>query len=229
MDAAFPHILVVDDEDAIRELLAYGLRGAGFEVRSAPDGRAALSVMETWKPEAIILDVMLPGIDGFSLLPAFRRVTDVPIIMLSARMETEDKVSGLLRGADDYLTKPFEMQELIARLHASLRRPRLESRETVSYADLVINVGRRTVVRGNRPIELSTREFDLLLTLARNAQHVFTRDQLLDLVWGQDRDVTPATVETYISYLRSKLGDEGKSALIQTIRGVGYTLRLQER
>jgi DNA-binding response OmpR family regulator len=127
MNAAFPRVLVVDDEDAIRELLEYGLTGAGFDVRSAPDGRAALSMMEKWTPEAIVLDVMLPGIDGFSLLPALRRVTDVPIILLTARLHTEDKVTGLYRGADDYLAKPFEMDELVARLHARLRRPRLES------------------------------------------------------------------------------------------------------
>src|ERR1700739_2975952 len=116
MNAAFPRVLVVDDEDAIRELLEYGLPGAGFDVRSAPDGRTALALMEKWTPEAIVLDIMLPGIDGFSLLPAFRRVTDVPIVLLTARLQTEDKVTGLYRGADDYLSKPFEMDELVARL-----------------------------------------------------------------------------------------------------------------
>jgi DNA-binding response OmpR family regulator len=225
MNAAFPRVLVVDDEDAIRELLEYGLTGAGFDVRSAPDGRAALTLMEKWTPEAIVLDVMLPGIDGFSLLPAFRRITDVPIILVTARLHTEDKVTGLYRGADDYLAKPFEMDELVARLHARLRRPRLESRDSVTYADLSIDVGRRNVVRAGRTIELSTREFDLLVTLARNAEQVFTRNQLLDLVWGQDRDVTPATVETYVSYLRAKLETAGETPLIQTVRGVGYTLR----
>jgi len=217
---------VVDDEDAMRELLEYGLSGAGFEVRTAPEGRAALAIMEKWAPEAIILDVQLPAIDGFSLLPAFRRVTDVPIIMLTARYKTADKVTGLLRGADDYLAKPFEMEELVARIHARLRQPRLETRDIVTYADISIDISRRSVTRGKRAVELSAREFDLLLTLVRAPERVFTRSQLLDLVWGEDRDVTPATVETYISYLRNKLEGNGDAPLIQTVRGVGYSLRI---
>ncbi len=220
--AAFPRVLVIEDEADVRSLLEYGLVGAGFDVRSAPDGRSALNIMQEWTPEAMVLDVMLPGIDGFSLLPALRRVTDVPIIMLTARFQTADKVEGLIRGADDYMAKPFEMDELVARLHARLRRPHLESRETLSYADLLIDLSGRTVTRGNRQIELSTREFDLLVTLTRNAERVLSRDQLLDLVWGRDRDVAPATVETYVSYLRSKIGEP---TLIQTIRGIGYSLR----
>jgi DNA-binding response OmpR family regulator len=223
--AAFPRVLVIDDEADMRELLEYGLGCAGFDVRTAPDGRAALHVMQQWTPEAVVLDVMLPGIDGFALLPALRRVTDVPIIMLTARFQTSDKVDGFFRGADDYMAKPFEMDELVARLHARLRRPHLESRETLSYADIVIDLSSRSVVRANRPIELSAREFDLLVTLMRNAERVLSRDQLLDLVWGQDRDVAPATVETYISYLRSKIERPGEATLIQTIRGVGYSLR----
>jgi len=223
---AFPRVLVIEDEVDVRLLLEYGLGGSGFDVRSAPDGRAALRIMQEWTPEAMVLDVMLPGIDGFSLLPALRRVTDVPIIMLTARFQTADKVEGLIRGADDYMAKPFEMDELVARLHARLRRPHLESRETLSYGDLVVDLSGRTAVRANRQIELSTREFDLLVTLLRNAERVLSRDQLLDLVWGRDRDVAPATVETYVSYLRSKLGEP---TLIQTIRGIGYSLRAETK
>ncbi len=226
ISTAFPRVLVIEDEVDVRALLEYGLAGAGFDVRSAPDGRAALNIMQEWTPEAMVLDVMLPGIDGFSLLPALRRVTDVPIIMLTARFQTADKVEGLIRGADDYMAKPFEMDELVARLHARLRRPHLESRETLAYADLVVDLSARTAVRANRHIELSTREFDLLVTLMRNAERVLSRDQLLDLVWGRDRDVAPATVETYVSYLRSKIGEP---ALIQTIRGIGYSLRAETK
>ncbi len=218
-------VLVVDDEAAIREVLEYGLGQAGFAVRTAVDARDALESVRAWSPEVIVLDVMLPEIDGFTLLPGLRRLTDAPIVMLSARTETAEKVAGLSRGADDYVGKPFELEELIARLHSALRRPRMEMRQTFTYADLAIDIARRSVHRGSRRIELSTREFDLLLTFVRNPEHVYTRAQLLDLVWGVDRDVVPNTVETYVSYLRAKL-DSGESVkLIQTLRGVGYTLR----
>ncbi len=218
-------ILVVDDEAAIRELLEYGLGQAGFAVRSVGNGRDALETIRLWSPELIILDVMLPEIDGFTLLPALRRLTDVPIVMLSAKTETAEKVAGLSRGADDYVGKPFELEELVARLHSALRRPRLELRQTFSYADLAVDVSRRSVHRGGRRIELSTREFDLLLTFVRHPEQVFTRSQLLDLVWGVDRDVVPNTVETYVSYLRAKLDSGEGVKLIQTLRGVGYAMR----
>ncbi len=218
-------MLVVDDEAAIRDLLDYGLGQAGFSVRSAADGREALEAVRTWTPEVIILDVMLPETDGFTLLPALRRLTDAPIIMLSAKTETAEKVAGLSRGADDYVGKPFELEELIARLHSALRRPRMELRETFAYADLTVDVSRRSVHRGNRRVDLSAREFELLLMFVRHPEHVFTRSQLLDLVWGVDRDVVPNTVETYVSYLRAKLDSGERVKLIQTLRGVGYTLR----
>jgi DNA-binding response OmpR family regulator len=227
MDSTPPgaRVLVVDDEVAIRELLEYGLAQAGFEVRCARDGRAALDAVRSWTPEVIILDVMLPEVDGFTLLPALRRLTDVPIVMLSAKTATAEKVTGLSRGADDYLSKPFELEELVARLHSALRRPRLQMRETFRYADLVLDVSRRTVYRGQRRIDLSTREFDLLLTFVQHPERVFTRAQLLDLVWGVDRDVVPNTVETYVSYLRAKIDSAEETKLIQTLRGVGYVLR----
>lgn len=218
-------MLVVDDEVAIRELLEYGLAQAGFEVRCARDGRTALDAVRSWTPEVIILDVMLPEVDGFTLLPALRRLTEVPILMLSAKTATAEKVTGLSRGADDYLSKPFELEELVARLHSALRRPRLQMRETFRYADLVLDVSRRTVYRGQRRIDLSTREFDLLLTFVQHPERVFTRAQLLDLVWGVDRDVVPNTVETYVSYLRAKIDSAEETKLIQTLRGVGYVLR----
>lgn len=225
METIGARVLVVDDESAIRDLLDYGLGQAGFAVRSVADGRAGLEAVRQWSPEVIVLDVMLPEIDGFTLLPALRRITDVPIVMLTARTETSEKVAGLSRGADDYVSKPFELEELIARLHSALRRPRMELRQTFAYSDLSVDVGRRSVFRGTRRVELSTREFDLLLTLVRNPEHVFTRSQLLDLVWGVDRDVVPNTVETYISYLRAKIDSGEAVKLIHTLRGVGYSLR----
>jgi DNA-binding response OmpR family regulator len=222
-------VLVVDDEAAIRDLLEYGLGQAGFSVRSVGDGTAALAEVQRWLPEIIILDVMLPGVDGFTLLPALRRATEAPIIMLSARGEAHEKVTGLTRGADDYVAKPFELEELIARLHTALRRPRLESRPTLTYADLTVDVTRRAVYRGDKRVELSAREFDLLVTFLRSPERVFSRTELLDAVWGVDRDLVPNTVETYISYLRAKL-DSGESVkLIQTLRGVGYALRATPR
>ena len=225
METVGARVLVVDDEAAIRDLLEYGLGQAGFAVHSAIDGREAIEAIRAWSPEVIILDVMLPETDGFTLLPALRRLTDVPIVMLSAKAETAEKVAGLSRGADDYLAKPFELEELIARLHSALRRPRMELRQTFAYADLSVDLARRSVYRGNRRVELSTREFDLLLTFVRHPEQVFTRTQLLDLVWGVDRDVVPNTVETYVSYLRAKLDSGEPVKLIQTLRGVGYTLR----
>jgi DNA-binding response OmpR family regulator len=222
-------VLVVDDEAPIRDMLEYGLDRAGFSVRSVPDGRSSFEILRNWHPDIIVLDVMLPEVDGITLLPALRRLTEVPIVMLSARSETSDKVDGLTRGADDYVAKPFELEELIARLNSALRRPRLEKRQTFTYGDLSVDLERRAVFRGTRRIDLSTREFDLLLTFVRNPERVFTRSELLDLVWGVDRDIVPNTVETYISYLRAKIDSGEEVKLIHTLRGVGYTLRAASR
>ncbi len=218
-------VLVVDDERALRELLEYGLEQAGFAVRGVTEGSAALPLLQTWSPDLIVLDVMLPGLDGFALLPEIRRLTTAPVVMLTARTEVAERVAGLTAGADDYVGKPFDIEELVARLRTLLRRPRIEQHETFQYADLSINAASRTVYRGNRRIELSPREFDLLRVFAEHAEEVLTRSQLLDMVWGIDRDVIPNTVETYVSFLRAKL-DSGESVkLIQTLRGAGYALR----
>ncbi len=229
MDSSGARVLVVDDEDALREMLDYGLGQAGFAVRTVANGADMLEAIPAWSPEVIVLDVMLPDVDGFTLLPAARRLTDAPIIMLSAKTETAQKVAGLSRGADDYVGKPFELEELIARLNSALRRPRMELRNQYRYADVVVDVGRRSVHRGPRRIELSTREFDLLLTFVRNPEQVFTRSMLLDLVWGVDRDIVPNTVETYISYLRAKIDSNESVKLLHTLRGVGYSMRAVER
>jgi DNA-binding response OmpR family regulator len=229
VNALGARVLVVDDEAAMRDLLDYGLGQAGFRVQTVPDGRAALDAVQAWAPELILLDVMLPVIDGFTLLPALRRATEAPILMLTALSDTSEKINGLMRGADDYIAKPFELEELIARLHSALRRPRLEMRRTLGYADLTLDVARRAAFRGTRVIELTTREFDLLFTFMREPERVFTRSDLLDLVWGTDRDIGPTTVETYISYLRAKLDSGEPVKLIQTLRGVGYTLRAIRR
>ncbi len=225
MTQATPRVLVVDDERNIRELLEIGLSDEGYEVRSAPDGQVGLAICRDWSPDAIVLDVMLPKIDGIALLPMFRKLTEAPILMLSAKGDVDDKVAGLSSGADDYVAKPFEMTELVARLETALRRPRLAQPQVLRYADLEVNLETRIVTRAGKMIRLSAREYDLLIALLRNPQRVFSRDQLLDHVWGADRFVGPGAVETYISYLRAKIDQGFPQKLIHTHRGAGYSLR----
>lgn len=220
-----PRVLVVDDDAALRHLLEYGLGRAGFAVRSVPDGQGALLVLREYSPDLVVLDVMLPEIDGIALLPEIRRLTTVPVVMLTARTELTEKLAGFSAGADDYVSKPFDLDELIARLRTLLRRPQFERTETLEYADLQLDLVRRTVSRGRRKIDLSPREFDLLRAFAERPETVLTRSELLDLVWGIDRDVIPNTVETYVSYLRAKIDSGERVKLIQTLRGVGYTLK----
>jgi two-component system OmpR family response regulator len=219
-----PRVAVVDDERHIRELLEIGLSDEGYTVRSAADGRAGLELVREWQPDVVVLDVMMPKIDGIALLPMLRQLTEAPIVMLSAKGEVEDKIAGLTRGADDYVSKPFEMAELVARLESALRRPKLARPHVVRYADLSIDLETRVVTRAGKSIELSAREFEVLVALARNPRRVFTRDQLLDIVWGE-RDVGQGNVETYISYLRAKIDQGFSSKLIHTHRGAGYSLR----
>jgi len=225
VDRDQPRVAVVDDERNVRELLEIALAQEGFAVRSAADGQQALALVREWKPEAIVLDVMMPKIDGISLVPMVRRLTEAPILMLSAKGDPADKIQGLTHGADDYLSKPFEIGELIARLHTALRRPRLAQPAVLRYADLIVDLNTHIVTRAGKRIDLTAREFDLLVALMRDPGHVLSRDQLLDRVWGSERDVEPATVETYISYLRAKIDQEYSPRLIQTVRGVGYSLR----
>jgi DNA-binding response OmpR family regulator len=218
-------VLIVDDERAIREVVDDALSQAGFQVRTAIDGPDALTGVRDWAPECILLDVMMPKIDGLALIPLLRRLTEVPIVMLTARGDVRDRVAGLEAGADDYLAKPFDVSELIARVHTALRRPMLRHVNNLRFADVIVDLDLRTVQRGEREIDMSTREFDLLATLMRRPRRVFTREELLDLVWGADREVSSATVETYISYVRAKLDSPTEMKLLRTIRGVGYALR----
>jgi DNA-binding response OmpR family regulator len=219
-----PRLLVVDDERPIREMLELGLQSRGFDVRAVADGPAAMPLVREWQPELILLDVMMPKIDGISLLPMLRRITEAPIVMLSAKGEVEARVAGLDRGADDYVSKPFEMPELVARLRSALRRPRLEHVEAIAYADVEVDLPTRTVRRAGRRLDLSPLEYDLFVTLLRHPRRVFTREQLLDLVWGDESEVGPGNVERYISYLRAKVDEGAGTRLIHTIRGVGYSL-----
>jgi DNA-binding response OmpR family regulator len=225
MQSKMPRVLVIDDERHLREMLEMGLTQNGFEVRLAADGVVGLNELKSFPADVIVLDVMLPKIDGISLVPHVRRLTQAPIVMLSAKSGVRDKVGGLEGGADDYLGKPFELQELVARLRSALRRPSLAEQSTYTFADLFLDTAERRVRRGDETIDLSTREFDLLAAFMRAPRRVFTRDQLLDAVWGQERDVLPGTVETYVSYLRSKVDRPPARRLIHTVRGVGYALR----
>jgi DNA-binding response OmpR family regulator len=218
-------VAVIDDEPAICSLLEYELKEAGFDVRTARDGLAGLALIKEWEPEIILLDVMMPKIDGISILPRYRGLTQAPIFIISAKGGTDDKVLGLERGADQYVAKPFEVPELVARLRSALRRPLLDKPELLSYADLLIDLRARTVRRGDREMVLTRREFDLLATLARQPRRVFTKDQLITLVWGDDAAVSPNAVETYISYLRNKVDTPGLEPLIATVRGAGYALK----
>jgi DNA-binding response OmpR family regulator len=218
-------LAVIDDEDSVRKMLEVALALDGFEVRGAGDGVEGLALVRSWQPDCIVLDVMLPKVDGLTLLPMIRRLTEVPIIMLTARGEVRDRIDGIRAGADDFLPKPFDIEELATRLHAALRRPRLREVSELVYEDLELDLQARAVRRGADSIDLSAREFDLLAALARQPRRVFTRDELINLVWGDDRQIATQTVDTYISYLRVKIDESGKRALIQTVRGVGYVLR----
>ena len=209
----------------MRELLELGLAHNGFAVTTAPDGAAALNSIDRTFPDVIVLDVMLPKIDGISLLPLIRRKTQAPVLMLSALSDVATRIEGLERGADDYLGKPFHLGELVARLRTLLRRPELATVSAVGFADLTMDLGTRIVRRGGRTIPLSAREFDLLALLVRSPEQVFTRDQLLAHVWGAQREVQPGSVETCISALRAKIDRPPHRRIIHTIRGVGYSVR----
>jgi DNA-binding response OmpR family regulator len=215
-------VVVVDDEPAIRTLLERELRAAGFDARCAQDGPSGLELIRTWDPDVILLDVMMPKIDGIAILPRYRAVTQAPILIVSAKGGTDDKVLGLRNGADQYISKPFEMPELIARLRSALRRPLIDRPERLTRGDLTIDLRARSVHRGDRTIDLTRREFDLLATLVREPLRVFTKEQLITKVWGEAAEVTPNALQAYISYLRTKIDPPGCKPLIGTVRGIGY-------
>ena len=226
-----PRILVVDDEEHITELVAMGLGYQGFDVERASTGRQALDAVVRQAPDLIVLDVMLPDLDGFEVARRLRRdegsATRVPIIFLTARDSTQDKIEGLRLGSDDYVTKPFSIEELIERVKAVLRRSSgMGPGETrLVFADLELDDETMDVWRDGRLIELTLTEYKLLRYLLANARRVLTRDQILEEVWDYSFAGTASVLETYISYLRQKV-DATDPPLIHTVRGVGYTLRL---
>lgn len=217
-------VLVVEDDQSISRLLQLELEHRGLVVRCVDDGSEALPAVDQFEPDAIILDILLPGMDGERILQLLRRQGDTtPVIMLTARDQPRDKVRNLDTGADDYLTKPFHIEELMARLRAVLRR--VGGDEVLRVGDLEVNTTTRDVRRGGRRIDLTAREFELLEFMALNARHVLSRDVLLDRVWRNALDIDTNVVDVYIGYLRRKIDLPGEPRLIQTIRGAGFTLR----
>jgi two-component system response regulator MprA len=217
-------ILLVDDDQKIVSLLKRGLTYEHFEVYTALDGETGLSAAQTYRPHLVLLDIGMPDLDGFEVCRRLRLLGEVAIIMLTARDDVADKVNALGLGADDYVPKPFSFEELVARIRAVLRR-HTNSEEPLIYGNLKLNQTTREVFRGEQLIELTTREYDLLLYLLRHPRQVLTRDQLLEHVWGYDVDLETNVLEVHIGHLRQKLEASGGSRVIQTIRGVGYVLR----
>ena len=219
-------ILVVDDERAVRESLRRALELEGYEIELAADGGEALAQLESDQPDAVILDVLMPGVDGLEVCRRLRRSGNrIPILMLTARDAVENRVEGLDAGADDYVTKPFALDELLARVRALLRRTANGSGERLLFADLELNPGTREVRRGDQHIELTRTEFSLLELFMLNPRQVLTRSIIFERVWGYDFGFASNSLDVYIGYLRRKTEAGGKSRLIQTVRGVGYALR----
>jgi DNA-binding response OmpR family regulator len=221
-----PLVLVVDDDEAIRTALERALRLEGFAVEVAEGGRSALQLVQARRPGVIVLDVVMPDLSGVAVTARLReRGDETPICILSARDEVEDRVAGLEAGADDYVVKPFDLEELAARLRALLRRAPSAERSLIRLGDLIVDPGRRSVRRGRREIELTRREFELLEELARHPNMVLSRQQLLERVWGYDFEVDGNVVDVFVGYLRRKLEADGEPRIIQTVRGVGFVLR----
>jgi len=220
-----PAVLVVDDEAAIREALERALRLEGFAVRTAAGGSQALEEIDRDLPAIVLLDVTMPDIDGVEVIKRLRaQGSDLPICVLSARNEVDDRVRGLQAGADDYLVKPFALEELVARLHALLRR-RPEAPAPRTVGDLHLDPARRIARRGSRHLDLTRREFELLEAFVRHPGIVLSRGQLLEQVWGYDFEVDTNVVDVFVGYLRRKLEADAEPRLIQTVRGVGFVLR----
>ena len=222
-------ILVVDDERAVRESLRRALELEGYDIELAADGQEALQLLEAngdAQPDAVILDVLMPGVDGLEVCRRLRRSGNrMPVLMLTARDEIENRVAGLDAGADDYVTKPFALEELVARVRALLRRTSAGDDELLRFADLELDPGTREVQRGGDPIELTRTEFALLELFMTNPRQVLTRSIIFERVWGYDFGFASNSLDVYIGYLRRKTEAGGKPRLIQTVRGVGYALR----
>lgn len=218
-----PRILVVDDDPKITSLLRRALTFAGFDVATAGGGQEGLLQWRSAQPDLVILDVMMPGMDGFAVCRQIRRESDVPILLLTARDEVSDRVEGLDLGADDYLVKPFALEELLARVRAVLRRR--GPAQVLRYGDLVMDLAERRASYAGRPLELTAKEFELLALLMQHPRRVLTHDTIMERVWGYDFGGESNVLAVYVRYLRQKLAEAGAPPLVQTVRGVGYVLR----
>jgi two-component system response regulator MprA len=219
-----PCVLVIDDEHSIIDIIRIGLRLQGFSVEGASTGLAGLEMAQRLRPDVIVLDVMLPELDGLAVCRRLRALSDVPIIMLTARDEVDDRILGLDSGADDYLIKPFSVGELAARIRALLRRRQPSSGDVLRMGDLMLDHAAREVLVSGRPVTLTAREYDLLYMFMRHPRQVLTRDAILEGVWGYDFPGDDNIVDVYVRSLRAKLGDKPPRR-IQTVRGVGYALK----
>ncbi len=218
-------VLVVEDDDEIADVLRRSLRQEGHEVRTALDGEEALETARDFSPDMVVLDLGLPKLDGVEVCRQLREESDVPILILTARTDTDDRVRGLDAGADDYLTKPFERAELLARLRALMRRRPPRGSASLRVGDLSLNPDTREVMRGERALDLTAREFELLEFLMRNQRLVISRERLLEEVWGYDPTSMTNTIDVFISNLRRKLEQEGEARVLHTKRGAGYVVR----
>ena len=217
-------ILVVDDDPKIRSVLGRGLRFEGYDVQIAASGQEALQLARDTTFDLVVLDLTMPRMDGLEVCRRLRRGVNVPILMLTARSAVADRIVGLDSGADDYLTKPFDFEELLAHMRALLRRTQPQSGEILAFADLRLDTGTREAERSGRRVDLTTREYELLLLFMRHPRQVLLRDQIMDRVWG-DAMVESNAIEVHIGRLRDKLEADDEERLIQTIRGAGYALR----
>jgi two-component system, OmpR family, response regulator MprA len=218
-------ILVVDDDRRITSMLSRALRAEGYDVRTANDGGEGLIRARERQPDLVVLDWLMPGMDGIEVCRRLREESDLPILILTAKDETEDRVHGLDTGADDYLVKPFALDELLARVRALLRRREAREERVLRFADLALDLTSRVATRGDLSIELTTREFELLAYFMRHPREVLAQDQILDRVWDGQYDAESNVLHVYVGYLRNKLEAGSHPRLIHTVRGVGYVLR----
>ncbi|MDE2868971.1 MAG: response regulator transcription factor [Chloroflexota bacterium] len=222
---ARPRVLAVDDDPEILDLLDRGLKIEGFDVRVASDGEAALKALAEHPTDVVVLDVMMPGLDGLAVIHRIRETSDVPVLFLSARERVRDRIAGLEAGGDDYLPKPFAFGELVARLRALLRRPGTPESDLFAFADLQVDEAARQAIRAGTVVPLTATEFDLLRVFMREPRRVLSRERLLEAAWGFAPDTISNVVDVYVGYLRRKLEADGRARLIWTVRGAGYVLR----
>jgi two-component system, OmpR family, response regulator MprA len=218
-------ILIIEDDEGIVRVLRRALTYEGYQVETALDGETGLAHAREWRPDLVILDLMLPGMDGLEVTQRIRTEGNIPILMLTAKDTINDRVQGLDAGADDYMTKPFDLDELLARVRALLRRTQLERAPVLTFNDLTLDTSTRLATRKGRPIALTAKEYDLLELFMRHPRQVMTREMIFDRVWGYDFGGESNVLDVYIRYLRQKLENEGEIRLIHTVRGVGYVLR----